>query len=101
MNAIIDGSIIKKYWIDFRDRTFPSFSSFEILAVVKVDITVTSSASGNVLSKSYNGFANMKLKAFSDFSPWKIAIDEALLAMIKDFTMDPDFIERLNRSEKK
>lgn len=97
-NVVIDGTVWQ-YWASFKPhKTILMLSSVNhVIGSVKADITVRFSDSGTILTKSYNGTADLETaKAFTKGN-CESALNEALLNMLKDFTMDPDFLDGLNK----
>jgi uncharacterized lipoprotein YajG len=94
VNFIIDGSLINYYCI-----VVPGFWVGTANSRVESIITVTDANTHEIkLTKKYAGF-------YEKQSAWKISakglLDEALKNIVKEFTMDKDFLDLLNLPENK
>jgi len=99
-NVIIDGTV-RQYWAWFEHHHYwPLSYEHTVLGSVKADITVKFSDSGSTFSKSFNGAADLKTYAGFTKGKCESVLNEALLNMVKDFTMDLGFLDGLNKTEK-
>jgi len=93
-SVIIDGTV-RQYWAWHKMAKIPHFHG-HVLGHVNVDITVRFSDSGTILTKTYNGTSDLETQGFTKRN-CESALNEALLRMLKDFTMDPDLLDGLNK----
>jgi hypothetical protein len=95
-NAVIDGTV-RTYWVLCKQKIFLLLRAAHVLGHVKADITIRFLDSGTVLTKSYDGASDVETYKGLTKETGERALNEALLNMLKDFTMDPDFLDGLNK----
>lgn len=96
-DVIIDGSV-QELWVGAT-----GLYSGEIRASTKIKITANSLKLEKSLSKIYQGIASQNVTALFKFvnkEGFERLLNDALLSMVKEFTMDPDFLEVLQKVKK-
>ena len=95
-DVIIDG-IVRGYWIQSNNYTF----SITITGMVETELNITANKNEDkFITKTYRGNYQYETSGMISPSVWRDVINQALLDMIKEFTTDEKFLNRLKRVKK-